>query len=51
MKLSLSGRTPDDESNNNTGHSQYDKQDANLLPGAPLGGKLDKVIVDAANTL
>lgn len=37
-KPSLLGRTPDDESNNNAGHSQYDKKDANLLPGAPLWG-------------
>lgn len=35
-KPSLLGCTPDDESNNNAGHSQYDKKDANLLPGAPL---------------
>lgn len=49
-KPSLFGRTPDDESNDNTGHSQYDEKDANLLPVAPLGGgKLDKVVVDAAN--
>lgn len=30
------GSTPDDESNDNTGHGQHHKQDANLLPRALL---------------
>lgn len=30
------GGTPNDESNDNAGHSQQHKQDANLLPGALL---------------
>lgn len=32
------GGTPDDESNDNTGHGQQHKQDANLLPRALLQG-------------
>lgn len=38
-KWPLSGRSPDDESNNNGSYSQHDHQDAHLLPGTPLGGE------------
>lgn len=40
------GGPPNDESNDNTGHSQQHKQDANLLPRALLKGGGGREVVD-----